>query len=147
MNQLPAEKQVALLQMHKFGASVRFAANLVDCSPITVRRYWKSHHKKMSSISVAMHRFHQWRKEILPCGYVKRDCVDCEEIFSNEKCQWLTLGIEETSQRLPQNLTDTVMLSIPQKSAKSVKYLPCGKTRNDCVDCREIFSEGCGFCS
>jgi hypothetical protein len=51
---------------------------------------------------------------------------------------------------IPQVVKSELCLSMMMKryNLKPITnpILSCGKTRKDCVDCGNIFSEGCGFC-
>jgi hypothetical protein len=119
MNTITEEKQEAILQGYEMGLSVRFVADVVGVTPVTARAYLKRRLSKLRNISEGMKLLWQLRRgELSAKTAIKVD------------------------QKLPQNLTEIVMLSKPQEPGEFVKCLPCGKTEDSCVDCREIFGNG-----
>ena len=120
MNQLAPEKQKAILQGYNQGLGIRTVADIVECSPITVRTHLRKNGNQARTISEGMIKWHQFRRGELSYH------IDIDR-------------------KIPQNLTEICVLSIPHKFPESVKCLPCGHPENYCVNCRDIFSEGCEF--
>ncbi|MCJ7829368.1 MAG: hypothetical protein MUP81_06480 [Dehalococcoidia bacterium] len=104
MNQLAVEKQRAIIQGYNHGIGIRMIADIVQCSPITARKYLRLDRGELRTISEGMVKYHKLRR-----GQIRR----MSEHY---------------------DITPIV---------KTV--LSCGKTRNDCINCRDIFGEGCGF--
>jgi hypothetical protein len=106
MNQLAPEKQKAIIQGYGRAYSIRLLASIVQCSPITVRKYLRLDGSKIRTVSEGMIKYHELRR------------------YEQELCRMMECYGLKPSQPI---------------------VMACGKTRQNCVNCRDIFSQKCGF--
>ena len=89
MNHLAIEKQQAIIQGYNHTCSIKAVARIVECSPITVRKYLLLNGNRIRTISEAMKKYHELRRgrgvvdHRLPCGKTRKDCVNCRQIFED----------------------------------------------------------------
>jgi mRNA-degrading endonuclease RelE of RelBE toxin-antitoxin system len=126
MNKLPIRKQIAVLQRLEEGTSVRSTAKLESVSRITIRTLVRS------GITIA-----ELEKLKAIANFIKE-----LEFQAREKVFELQQGQDNT--QLQKKRVGKVRVYISKDgSAETLDILPCGKTRNDCTGCRDIFTDKC----
>ena len=103
MNQISKEREKIIVMELSSGKSVRVVAREASCTPSTVRRYARLHVIERPSISEAVRRWHEFRRQgyvnpqqvmaqrmrrereklegVPQCRGGRKKCVNCREIF------------------------------------------------------------------
>jgi hypothetical protein len=161
MNKLPIKKQIAVLQRIEYGTSLRSTAEFEGAARVTVRNLANSGmtvtelEKQKEDVGFIKELKLQARKKALELKQLQDDLRFIQNRIKRTKVYIdtiQTLIAHETIEKPIVKAENKEIAKAPCKKTENTKddikqcptdVLPCGKTKKDCVNCKDIFSDRC----